>query len=244
MKTTAPLVKRRPIIGAMFMGAVLALGAALWVQRGPDLTYLPDLAEVHLPQGKSLYVQVHEVTLADWNRCFDAGACALQLRPPVGRAEQSFPATGISWIDANDYIAWINRNARHRFRLPTTAEWLSIAAEVIPDKPVPIFASPNLDWASAYLIEGLKSRRLEAAGSYSVTKDGVADLDGNVWEWTQDCFNDPGLPSDRCPAFYVMGEHEAVMSFLVRDPARGGCAVGSPPAHLGMRLVTDSKPGA
>jgi len=244
MKTTAPLVKRRPFIGAMFMGAVLALGAALWVQRGPDLTYLPDLAEVHLPQGKSLYVQVHEVTLADWNRCFDAGACALQLRPPVGRAEQSFPATGISWIDANDYIAWINRNARHRFRLPTAAEWLSIAAEVIPDKPVPIFASPNLDWASAYLIEGLKSRRLEAAGSYSVTKDGVADLDGNVWEWTQDCFNDPGLPSDRCPAFYVMGEHEAVMSFLVRDPARGGCAVGSPPAHLGMRLVTDSKPGA
>jgi hypothetical protein len=34
----------------------------------------------------------------------------------------------------------------------------------------------------------------------------------------------------------------AVIPFLVRDPARGGCAVGAPPAHLGFRLVTDKKP--
>jgi hypothetical protein len=47
------------------------------------------------------------------------------------------------------------------------------------------------------------------------------------------------MSPDRCPAFYVGGEHIAVMSYLVRDPARGGCAVGTPPAHLGMRLVSD-----
>lgn len=242
MKRTAPLTKRHLMIGAMITGAVLTVGAVLWPQRGPDVTYVPALTEVHVSPEKTLFVQVHEVTLADWNRCYDAGACAMRLRPPVGRGGQVFPATGINWVDANDYIEWINRNARHTFRLPTSAEWQSIAAEVIPDKPPPLFASPNLDWASAYLTEGLRSRRLEAAGSYSVTADGVADLDGNVWEWTQDCFSDATLPANRCPAFYVMGEHEAVMSFLVRDPARGGCAVGSPPAHLGMRLVTDRKP--
>lgn len=49
------------------------------------------------------------------------------------------------------------------------------------------------------------------------------------------------LASDRCPAFCVMGAHEAVMSSVIRDPARGGCAVGSPPAQLGMRLVLGQK---
>ncbi|MEC8042421.1 MAG: formylglycine-generating enzyme family protein, partial [Pseudomonadota bacterium] len=33
--------------------------------------------------------------------------------------------------------------------------------------------------------------------------------------------------------------HVAAIPYLVRDPARGGCAVGSPPAHLGMRLISD-----
>lgn len=49
------------------------------------------------------------------------------------------------------------------------------------------------------------------------------------------------LASDRCPAFCVMGAHEAAMPSLIRDPARGGCAVGSPPAHLGMRRVRGQK---
>jgi hypothetical protein len=35
------------------------------------------------------------------------------------------------------------------------------------------------------------------------------------------------------------GEHVAAMSYLIRNPARGGCAVGTPPAHLGLRLVSD-----
>ena len=40
-----------------------------------------------------------------------------------------------------------------------------------------------------------------------------------------------------CPAYFVGGEHIAAVPYLVRNPARGGCAVGVPPAHLGMRLV-------
>jgi hypothetical protein len=47
------------------------------------------------------------------------------------------------------------------------------------------------------------------------------------------------MDPSRCPAFFVGGEHVAAMSYLERDPARGGCAVGTPPAHLGMRLVAD-----
>jgi hypothetical protein len=36
----------------------------------------------------------------------------------------------------------------------------------------------------------------------------------------------------------------SVISLFSRDPAQGGCAVGAPTAHLGLRLVTDRAPFA
>jgi formylglycine-generating enzyme required for sulfatase activity len=234
--------RRRTILMSAVGGVAILVGAVLWSGRGPDLSYVPQMAAYQMTRGRVLYVQTHEVTISDWNRCNDAGRCALRLRPPVGVAGGDYPATGLNWVDANEYLVWINQQSRHDFRLPTVAEWSAIAANVMPDAPDPIFTDPSLTWASSYLIEGLGNRRLEPTGSYSVTTEGIADLDGNVWEWTQDCYNaDRDIePLIRCPAFHVMGEHDAVIPFLVRDPARGGCAVGSPPAHLGMRLVTDS----
>jgi len=116
-----------------------------------------------------------------------------------------------------------------------------MAEPVLPETPDPIFTDPSLSWASDYLLEQRTERRLRPSGSWSMTNEGIADLNGSVWEWTQDCYIDDTdtvrIPT--CPAYHVGGEHEAVIPFLVRDPARGGCAVGAPPPHLGMRLVTD-----
>jgi formylglycine-generating enzyme required for sulfatase activity len=91
-------------------------------------------------------------------------------------------------------------------------------------------------------LEPQTNRALRPQGSFDTTSQGIVDLNGSVWEWTMDCYAGVAgaqMSPDRCPAFYVGGEHIAVMSYLVRDPARGGCAVGTPPAHLGMRLVAD-----
>ena len=70
---------------------------------------------------------------------------------------------------------------------------------------------------------------------------GVADLDGNVWEWTATCTSKDleGEAITHCPAFVAAGEHDAVVSVFIRDPAIGGCASGTPPQHLGLRLVAN-----
>lgn len=228
--------------------AILGLAAAsiAWValsQRGPDPVYLPVMAEraVILPDGRSVYVQKHEVTVSEWNRCADEGRCELTLRARPDQDSAKTPATGLSYIDVQQYVAWINKRSRHHFRLPTAEEWNSMAAAVLPEKPDPIFTDPSLTWASSYLVEGLAPRALKPQGSFSASPEGVVDLDGSVWEWTMECYDglDGGTAPDRCPAFFVGGEHLAAMSYLVRDPARGGCAVGTPPAHLGMRLISD-----
>jgi hypothetical protein len=227
-------------------GLIVAIWGVIDFGRGADPALMPQMVRYEMPDGREIYVQSHEVTLDEWNRCNDAGACGLRLRLPVGAEAVDYPATGLSFVDVQQYLGWISLRYGQSYRLPSVAEWRAMAAPVLPPKPDPIFTDPALTWASAYLVERLGSRRLEPSGSYAVTAQGIGDLNGNVWEWTQDCFAGAGegLSVVRCPAFYVMGEHEAVMSYLIRDPARGGCAVGAPPAHLGMRLVLDAKPKA
>lgn len=232
-----PFSKLR-LVALAAAGVGAAIGAAVLMTRGPDPEILPTMVEIAQEGQPAFWLQTHEVTIADWNRCHDAGACTLRLRPPARSAEGvDWPATGLNYLDVSEYLAWINRETRHAFRLPTNAEWSRIAASVMPATPDPIFTDPNLTWASSYLTENLVDRRLRPSGAWSMTPEGIWDLNGNVWEWTQDCFK--GLPSSDCPAFFVAGEHEAVIPYLVRDPARGGCAVGAPPPHLGLRLAAD-----
>ncbi|KAG1715140.1 hypothetical protein GQR58_000096 [Nymphon striatum] len=134
------------------------------MQGGPDLSALPDMVEVNTVGETALFVQVDEVTVAQWNRCFDAGACELKMSPPKGGAAEGYPATGVSYPDAQQYIAWLNKVTDHHFRLPTSQEWLALAHEVMPEKPDPIFTDPELTWASAYLTEGRISRKLLPTG--------------------------------------------------------------------------------
>jgi formylglycine-generating enzyme required for sulfatase activity len=229
---------------SLILLVVAVLVGVAFNARGPDIFVSPVMAHspVALPDGTSIYVQKYEVTVAQWNVCHAAGACTLALRVVGDRSEVVMPATGLSFDDVTQYLNWINTVTGHTYRLATLQEWEFMAAEVLPETPDPIFTDPDLTWASAYLLEPQANRALRPQGSFATTSQGIVDLNGSVWEWTMDCYAGAAgvqMSLDRCPALYVGGEHIAVISYLVRDPARGGCAVGTPPAHLGMRLVSD-----
>lgn len=229
---------------AVALAAVVALGAALFLRSPIPVTQpLPQMADhpVILPDGSALYVQRYEVTIAEWNTCFASGGCAMELRTRAGHDPNTTPATGLNYVDAQNYLRWFNAVTRSGFRLPTLQEWSHMAQTVLPDDPDPLFTDPALRWASAYLTEGLGPRALMPQGSFSTTAEGIGDLDGSVWEWTQDCYTDKtdGTDLGRCAAYFVGGVHISAMFYMEQDPARGGCATGSPPAHLGMRMVSD-----
>ncbi|WP_187393750.1 SUMF1/EgtB/PvdO family nonheme iron enzyme [Oceaniovalibus sp. ACAM 378] len=233
-------------IASVMLGSALVAGAIIagvaWMPRGPDPAFLPDMiGPISVDTDRSVWVQKYQVTVAEWNACHDSGGCALQIVVRSDQQPATTPATGISHPDAQQYIDWLNHETGGAYRLPGVAEWTEVAQGVLPDKPEPLFTDPSLRWASAYMVEASIPRALKPSGSFSTTDDGVSDLGGSVWEWTQDCYAGTGEPltPDRCPAFYVAGLHIAAMSFLERDPARGGCAVGVPPAHLGLRLFSD-----
>lgn len=222
-----------------------AIGASYYLRGPAPVSEVPfHTTAVRLSDGRTLSVQTREVTVSQWQACHTEGRCTLDLSSRSQTVE--YPATGLSYPDAMEYVDWLNSTTEGKWRLPTSAEWQELAAEVLPENPDPIFTDPSLTWASAYLTdENRVGRSLRPSGAFTPTAAGIEDLNGNVWEWTQDCYagaNGQGavISAEKCPAFVMGGEHEAVMSYLVRDPARGGCAVGAPPAHLGVRLVSDS----
>ena len=238
----ARIHKTTALVAMGFVLAAACLGGVALTKRGPDPLFLPEMAAlpVTLTDGRKIYAQRYELSVFEWNRCAEARACNITLRVRPDQDAATTPATGLSYVDVQQYLIWINDLTGQEFRLPSADEWQQMAASVLPQAPEPLFTDPALAWASSYLTEGLSPRGLRPAGSFSTSPEGISDLDGSVWEWTMQCYDGgTGDAADRCPAYFVGGEHLAAMSYLVRDPARGGCAVGNPPAHLGMRMVSD-----
>lgn len=225
------------------LGVVVAGGLALgWpALRHHDPSFKAGMVAVSLHEAGNhpLLVSRYEVSWASWQQCFQEGGCSYLPKPAPGGA--ALPVTGVNWFDASEYLAWANARGGGGLRLPTIAEWRELDRSLARPKPEPAFSDPRLSWAATYGQESTPVGPVRPMGSFSTTPDGVSDLDGNVWEWTSSCYKTGLGPNAEslCPAFYAAGAHEAAVSVFVRNPALGGCATGTPPTHLGLRLVAD-----
>lgn len=97
------------------------------------------------------------------------------------------PVVGVSKTDADAYINWLNEKLEMEFRLPTEAEWEHAAR----GEDGRIFPWGNtFDPWRCNTAESVK-KGTTPVGSYSPGGDsvyGIADMVGNVWEWTQSLF--------------------------------------------------------
>ncbi|NMD06464.1 MAG: formylglycine-generating enzyme family protein [Phyllobacteriaceae bacterium] len=214
--------------------AIFALGVAVTgvlVNSASDSEMVP----IRLAD-RVLAVAVNEVTVAQWRACSDAGAC--EAIAGQGEDADSLPITGVNWFDVQAYISWANAAEGRHFRLPTAEEWRLISGKPMQPKRKPLFDDPRMAWAASYGQEDTPAGPVRLQGTWSTSRDGIHDLEGNVWEWTASCNSATQDPA-RCAAMHVMGAHDAVMSVFVRDPESGGCATGKPPTHIGFRLVED-----
>lgn len=198
-------------------------------------------------------IMTYQVSLLEYGRCVDAGACRPADSPP-GQSLRT-PATGVSHIDAEAYAAWYSQATGERWRLPTAAEWALAAGERFSGEDLPVIDDPDNParrWLTAYRAEVARGRPSDAEpqprGAFGANRRGLYDLAGNVWEWTSTCYARTTLGRDggevasvveNCGVHVLEGRHRAYMSNFVRDGKSGGCAVGVPPDNLGFRLVRE-----
>lgn len=207
----------------------------------------------------SFEIMKYQVTAADYAQCvIDGGCLALDVRPrKAGQGTGSLPVTGVNFTDAENYAKWLSEKTGDVWQLPTDEQWAFAAGSKFPDDALGIEdddgSNPALRWLKDYERESARKQARQPAirpsGAFGENEFGVADMAGNVWEWTRTCHRRVNVDADgnvlsdipACGIYVVDGKHRASMTFFIRDPKTGGCSVGVPPDNLGIRLVRDSR---
>lgn len=182
-----------------------------------------------------------QVSQAEYAACVAAQACMPLDGALREAASADLPAVGISWLDASAYAQWMTRRTGVTHRLPRYAEWVLAAGEAFEDEPPQVFddaRNPAQRWLAEYDRESRRKPldpRPLAFGSQGRNGNGLLDVAGNVWEWTDSCVGQ----GEFCGIRVAAGQHPSGLSDFVRDPVSGACSVGVPPSNLGFRLVRD-----
>lgn len=203
---------------------------------------------------RPLEIMKYQVSIAEYAACVADGAC----QPADTRAEGEIPVTGVSYRDAVAYAAWLSDRTGEDWRLPSDEEWAFAAAERFGGDASGVEdddgSNPAARWLAAYRYRADPRERdmtPKLRGHFGVNANGLADLSGNVWEWTDTCFarnrvDAAGRLAEatvNCGVRVIGGQHRGYMSNFLRDGKSGGCAAGmAPPDNLGFRLVRDPAP--
>ncbi|TGQ37029.1 MULTISPECIES: formylglycine-generating enzyme family protein [unclassified Mesorhizobium] len=198
-----------------------------------------------------LEIMKYQVSVVEYARCVADGAC----KPADPRKIGNVAVTGVSHIDAEAYATWISNRTGDAWRLPTDAEWAYAAGERFRSDIESKENDPNSParrWLAQYRTESSLGRKPypepRVQGAFGTNSKGLADVAGNIWEWTSTCYVHATIASDglgiassidNCGVHVVEGFHRTYMSNFIRDGKSGGCAVGTPPDNLGFRLVRD-----
>ncbi|BCD84441.1 nitrate reductase [Pseudomonas solani] len=200
----------------------------------------------------SFEVMKYQVSQGEYARCVADGDCLPLSEGDTPRDD--LPLTGVSLLDAQLYADWLTRRTGQRWRLPSDVEWAFFAGSRWADDALLIDddgSNPARRWLARYSFEAetrtAESAQAQVRGSHGLNEFGIADLAGNVWEWTDSCHQRVKLDDqgeqlsriDACSIRIAEGRHRAAINDFVRDARGGGCAVGQPPDNLGFRLVRD-----
>ena len=127
---------------------------------------------VVMPGGR-LALGRYEVTVGEYRAFASAtGGGGDAWREPSFPQTDRHPVTWVSWDDAQEYVSWLSRTTGATYRLPTESEWGSAAAGSQRGCDSPRTGN----------------RGTCPVGSYGTNAAGLSDMVGNLWEWTEDCW--------------------------------------------------------
>jgi formylglycine-generating enzyme required for sulfatase activity len=149
-------------------------------------------------------VSKYPITFDEWDACARAGGCQSYFPADEHWGRGNRPVVNVSWQDAQAYVTWLTSQTGRRYRLLSEAEY-EYAERAGTQTPYStgFSISPGqanfLDPASAGT--GPEGRMPMPVGSFPPNRFGLYDMQGNIWEWVQDCWHDNynKAPSDGLP---------------------------------------------
>jgi formylglycine-generating enzyme required for sulfatase activity len=159
-------------------------------ERYPDETQIPVAIRHPFAVGK------YAITFIEWEECVTDGACKADPKDGGwGRGDR--PVINISFEDAKRYVAWLSAKTGKAYRLlsETEREYVTRAGTTTPfwwgSSITP--SQANYDGSRAYPGGGSAGEyrhKTVPVDSFKPNPWGIYGVHGNVFEWTEDCWND------------------------------------------------------
>lgn len=147
------------------------------------------------------------ISFDEWDACLADGGCdGNKGDDKFGRGRM--PAQGISFEAAKSYLAWLSRKVGRTYRLPSESEreYFTRAGTTTPfwfgNTISTMNANYRADTPYGNGPHGENSKGPVVVDSYAPNPFGIYQVHGNVWEWTEDCFNKrytEDTPADGAP---------------------------------------------
>ncbi|QOL49157.1 SUMF1/EgtB/PvdO family nonheme iron enzyme [Massilia litorea] len=150
----------------------------------------------------------YPVTVGEWRAFVEATGWQpdgeVDWAAPGFAQTDAHPVVGVTWGDAQRYLAWLSERTGRRYRLPSEAEWEyacragTRTAFSFGDAIDTSLANydGNFTWNGG--ARGEYRRGTTPVTLFAPNPWGLHDMHGNVWEWVQDVMHDSyeGAPLD------------------------------------------------
>jgi formylglycine-generating enzyme required for sulfatase activity len=197
---------------------------------------------------KPFAVSKFEVTWDEWDACVKYGDCAQNISDSAW-GHGSLPVINVTWEQAKQYVAWFSRMAGQTYRLLSEAEW-EYAARAGTSTAYPWgdeIGNGNAN-CSGCGSQWADEKKTAPVGSFPANAFDLHDMNGNVWEWVEDCYqsNYNGAPADGsalivrdCINHVVRGGSWIVWQVpqTARSASRENYAKDNRRAHVGFRVA-------
>ncbi len=129
----------------------------------------------------------YEVTQGQW--------FAVMGNNPSSNKGRTLPVENVSWDDAQVFVQRLSQRTGNKYRLPSEAEW-EYAARGGSTTTYP-WGNSDAELHVYAWFKGI-ANATNPVGLKNPNQFGLYDMLGNVWEWTQDCWNGnyKGAPTD------------------------------------------------
>lgn len=127
----------------------------------------------------SYYIGKYEVTQAEWK--------AVMGSNPSYFKGDNLPVESVSWDDCQTFIRKLNALTGKNFRLPTKAEWEFAARGGNSGRGYKYSGSNDIGAVAWY--DENSGNQTHPVGQKSPNELGIYDMSGNVWEWSQDWYD-------------------------------------------------------
>lgn len=175
---------------------------------------------------------------------------------PGYRQDDGHPVTCVSWDDAQAYVVWLSRHTGEDYRLLSESEWEYVAragtstARYWGESESEQCRNANgadqqsgVNWGTS-CDDGFAVTA--PVGSFTKNAFGLYDAVGNVWEWTEDCWNENYVQAPRdgspwenegCGRRVVRGGSWLDAPGNLRSADRHGNDAGDRRYNLGFRIA-------